>query len=178
LDDLLARVARGDQTAFEVVYRHVSGPVFGLVLRVLRDRAQAEEVTQEVLVAVWRTATRFDPARGSARAWVMTIAHRRAVDRVRAEQSANERLHRAGVRDIVPAYDEVVETVEIHLDQQAVRRALACLTDVQRQAVELAYYRGHSYPEVARLLDVPLGTVKTRMRDGLIRLRDHLGVSA
>jgi RNA polymerase sigma-70 factor, ECF subfamily len=134
-------------------------------------------VAQEVLVDVWRTASRFDEARGSAMSWVMTMAHRRAVDRVRSEQSASERERRVARRDVEPSYDEVVEVVQTRLERESVRRCLGTLTDIQRESVTLAYYGGYSYPEVAQLLNLPLGTVKTRMRDGLIRLRDCLGVA-
>lgn len=178
LEDLLAAVARGDREAFDEVYTRISGPVYGLVRRVLRDPAQSEEVTQEVLLAVWRSASRFDEAQGSALAWIMTMAHRRAVDRVRSEQATSDRHDRLGRRDVEPAYDEVVEAVETRLEREAVRRCLDSLTDLQRESVGLAYYGGYSYREVAELLEVPLGTVKTRMRDGLIRLRDCLGVTA
>jgi len=177
LEDLLPRVARGDQAAFERLYDRISGPVHGLIRRVLRDPAQSEEVAQEVLVNVWRSAARFDRNQGSAMAWIMTMAHRRAVDRVRSEQSAADRVRRVGARH-EPAYDEVAEAVEIRLEREAVRRCLEALTQLQRESVDLAYYGGYSYREVAELLGVPLGTVKTRMRDGLIRLRDCLGVTA
>ena len=148
--------------------------MLGIVRRVLRDPAQSEEVMQEVLLEVWRTAARFDPAVGSATAWIMTVAHRRAVDRVRSEQRAAERELRAATASI--AYDDVSETVEITLDQERVRRCLNGLTELQRESVTLAYYGGYSYREVAQLLGVAVGTVKTRMRDGLIRLRDCLEV--
>jgi RNA polymerase sigma-70 factor, ECF subfamily len=176
LEDLLGRVARGDQAAFAAVYDRLAPVVFGLVRRVLRDPAQSEEVTQEVLVEVWRSAARFDPDRGSASAWVSTMAHRRAVDRVRAAQSATDREERVGRRDLGIAYDEVAEQVETKLEQEQVRRCMSSLTQLQRESVTLAYYGGYSHREVAELLDVPLGTVKTRLRDGLIRLRDCLGV--
>ncbi len=172
---LLVRVGRGDEAAFEAVYGRVSGMVFGLARSVLRDAAQAEEVTQEVLVEVWRTASRFDQRRGSGTAWVMTLAHRRAVDRVRSHQAAMAREQRVAQPDI--SFDVVAETVEAHLDAERVRRCLGSLTDKQQESITLAYYRGRTYREVARLLDVPVGTVKTRMRDGLIRLRDCLEVS-
>nr|WP_245600933.1 ECF RNA polymerase sigma factor SigK [Streptomyces sulphureus] len=175
---MLARVAQGDQDAFASVYDTVAGPVLGLVRSVLRDPAQSEEVAQEVLVEVWRLAAHFDPARGGATSWVMTLAHRRAVDRVRSSQAASDRDARAAQLDRTPAYDEVVEQVEARLEREQVRRCLGSLTELQRQSVTLAYYRGLTYREVAELLTQPLGTVKTRLRDGLIRLRDCLGVSA
>jgi RNA polymerase sigma-70 factor (ECF subfamily) len=178
LQELIVRVARGDQEAFGRVYDLVSGPILGLVRSVLRDPAQSEEVTQEVLVEVWRTAARFQPSRGSGMTWVLTLAHRRAVDRVRSAQAAADREKRAALLDRTPAYDEVTEQVEARLEREQVRRCLRTLTELQRQSVTLAYYRGLAYREVAELLSVPLGTVKTRMRDGLIRLRDCLGVGA
>jgi RNA polymerase sigma-70 factor (ECF subfamily) len=171
---LLARVARGDEAAFEAVYDQVAGPVFGTVRGVVRDPSLSEEVTQEVLVEVWRAASRFDPGKGSALAWVATIAHRRAVDRVRSEQRSSERERRAA--SSVIAYDEVADTVADNLDRERVRRCLGWLTDLQREAVTLAYYGGYTYREVAGMLGVAAGTVNTRMRDGLIRLRDCLGV--
>jgi len=174
LDRALTAVARGDTDAFALVYDQCAGAVLGTVLRVLRDPAQSEEVMQEVLLEVWRMASRFDPAAGSATAWIMTLAHRRAVDRVRSEQRAGERELRAATASV--AYDEVTDAVEDRLEHERVRRCLATLTDLQRESVTLAYYHGYSYPEVARLLGVAVGTVKTRMRDGLIRLRDCLGV--
>lgn len=176
LAPLLALVARGDQAAFATVYDHSAAQVFGLVRRVVRDPAQSEEVTQEVMLEVWRTASRFDPHRGSAMAWLMTMAHRRAVDRVRSEQKAAEREQRVASAEI--AYDEVTEAVEARLDRERVRRCMGSLTELQRESVTLAYYGGYTYRQVAELLGVAVGTVKTRMRDGLIRLRDCLGVDA
>jgi RNA polymerase sigma-70 factor (ECF subfamily) len=173
LAPLLALVARGDQTAFATVYDRSAAQVFGLVRRVVRDPAQSEEVTQEVMLEVWRTASRFDPHRGSAMTWLMTMAHRRAVDRVRSGQAAAERELRASVA--VTDYDVVAEEVETRLDAQRVRHCLDSLTELQRESVTLAYYGGYTYREVAGLLGVAVGTVKTRMRDGLIRLRDCLG---
>jgi RNA polymerase sigma-70 factor (ECF subfamily) len=174
LEALVGQVARGDDSAFRAVYDQASGPVLGVVRRILRDPAQSEEVMQEVLLEVWRTAARFDPEAGSAAAWIMTLAHRRAVDRVRSEHSAARRELRAAVLTV--EYDEVAEAVEVNLDHERVRRCLTTLTELQREAVTLAYYGGYTYREVAELLGVATGTVKTRMRDGLIRLRDCLGV--
>ncbi|RAJ69155.1 RNA polymerase sigma-70 factor (ECF subfamily) [Streptomyces sp. Amel2xB2] len=177
LAELLSRVARGDQDAFAAVYDRVAGPVLGVVRSVLRDPAQSDEVTQEVLVEVWRTAAHFRPERGSALSWVLTFAHRRAVDRVRSAQAAADREQRAALLDRTPAFDQVTEAVEARLEREQVRRCLRTLTELQHQSVTLAYYRGLTYREVAELLSQPLGTVKTRLRDGLIRLRDCLGVT-
>src|SRR5215472_14919982 len=172
---LLGQVARGDHRAFELVYAELAGPVYGLVRQVLRDPAQSEEVAQEVLLEVWRTASRYDPDRGSAAAWVLTIAHRRAVDRVRAENACARREQKAA--DPAAAEHDVAEVVAATLEQQRVRRCLDGLTDLQRESIKLAYYGGYSYPQVATMLGVALGTVKTRIRDGLIRMRDCMEVS-
>ena len=178
LGRLLLQVAGGDEPAFAELYRRVAPAVVGLVGKVVRSPALAEEVAQEVFVEVWRSASRFDPGRGTARSWIMTCAHRRAVDRVRSAERAARRDDLAGRRDQGRPYDEVAEQVESSLERERVRRSLDALTELQREAVVLAYYGGHTHREIARLLGVPSGTVKTRLRDGLIRLRDHLGVEA
>ncbi|MBL7499969.1 sigma-70 family RNA polymerase sigma factor [Frankia sp. CNm7] len=181
-EQLLLRAGRGDGDAFAAFYDQLAPRVFGLVKRVLRDPAQAEEVTQEVFVEIWRLASRFDPVKGSAVGWVCALAHRRAVDRVRSAQAATERERRVGMawapRDGDAGYDEVTEQVELRLEYERLRRCLGGLTDLQRESIVLAYYNGHTYREVAHLLSTPVPTVKTRMRDGLIRLRDCLGVGA
>lgn len=176
LDRLLRQVARGDHAAFEKIYDRLAGAAYGLIRKVLRDQAQSEEVAQEVMLEVWRTASRFDPQRGGAASWVMTIAHRRAVDRVRSETAAAGREQR--VADVSIPTDEVAERVEASLEAERVRHCLDGLTDLQRESVLLAYYGGFTYPQVAERLSSPLPTVKTRIRDGLIRLRDCLGVAA
>lgn len=175
---LLGRVAYGDAAAFEELYERYSPIVYGMALRVLRDPSQAEEVAQEVLVEAWRTAARFDAARGSVRAWLVTMARRRAVDRVRSVQAATNRDVRVAVGATVPEYDEVSEVVELRLEAEQVRRCLEALSITQRESIDLVYYRGYSHRELSSLLDIPLGTVKTRLRDGLIRLRDCMGVGA
>lgn len=175
-EDLLAQVARGDRRAFSELYDRTARQVYGLVRRVVRDPTIAEEVSQEVFVEVWRTAPRFDPDRGAVLTWIMTMAHRRAVDRVRSEEAARSRDDRVG-RMETPNVEDVGSTVESRLEAERVRRALGGLSDIQREAIELAYYGGLTYREVAELLDVPLGTVKTRIRDGLIHLRDALEVA-
>src|SRR5690348_16111332 len=177
LAGLLAKVARGDEAAFAGVYDHFAGVVYGLVRRVVRDPAQSEEVAQEVLLEVWRTASRFDPSRGSATTWIMTIAHRRAIDRVRSATAEAQRDQKSAAAAMVPAPDEVAEAVEGNLDRERVRRCLGSLTDLQRESITLAYYGGYTYKQVSGLLGTPIGTIKTRIRDGLIRMRDCLGVA-
>ena len=174
VDIALLATARGDQSAFADLYDLCSPNVYGLIRRIVRDRAQSDEVLQEVMLEIWRVAPRFDPRLGSAVAWIMTIAHRRAVDRVRSEVAERGRVERASARGEVeegPVHDEVID----ELDRQRVRAALHDLTDLQRSSIELAYYGGLTQTEISVLLGIPLGTVKTRIRDGLIRLRDALG---
>lgn len=178
-EELMARVAKGDERAFELLYDQFAGPIFGLVRRILRDAAQSEEVAQEVLVELWRTATRYAPEKGSALNWAMTMAHRRAVDRVRSARASTEREQKATFEAARGRpFDEVAESVAARLERSQVRRCLSFLTDLQRESVLLAYYQGYTYREVAEVLSTPQGTVKTRLRDGLIRLRDCLGVTA
>ncbi|MFD4260120.1 sigma-70 family RNA polymerase sigma factor [Streptomyces sp. NPDC058534] len=178
LQQLIREVALGDQDSFAAVYNAMAGSVLGVARAVLRDQAQSEEVAQEVLVEVWRTAPRYLPERGTVVNWILTLAHRRAVDRVRSVEAAAARDHKAALLDRTPEFDDVTEQVEARLEREQVRRCLRTLTDIQRQSVTLAYYRGLTYRQVAEALALPLGTVKTRLRDGLIRLRDCLGVSA
>ena len=176
LAGLLQRAGRGDQAAFGELYDGVSALVYGIVLKVVRDPSQAEEITQEVFVEIWRLAPRYDEHRGSVKSWIATVAHRRAVDRVRSEQSHRDRNDVVG-RQVERDHDSVSELVLDRLDRTRVLKALDILTDDQRAAVELAYFGGHTYREVAALLDTAEGTVKGRIRDGLIKLRDHLGVN-
>lgn len=175
--ELLERIADGDQHAFAGLYDQLAPRVLGLVRRLLRDPAQSEEVTQEIFLEIWQNATRFDANKGAAVTWILTMAHRRAVDRVRASQSSRDRDVRVGIRDYTPDYDSVSETIEVRIEHERVSTAMSRLTELQRQAVSLAYYGGYSHSEVAAMLSVPIGTVKTRLRDGMIRLRDELGVT-
>jgi RNA polymerase sigma-70 factor (ECF subfamily) len=149
--------------------------VYGLILRVVRDPAQSEEVSQEVLLEIWRTASRFDPAKGSTTTWAMTIAHRRAVDRVRSAAAAAAREQRSA--EVSVPNDAVADVVEASLDAERVRHCLEGLTESQRESITLAYYGGYSYRQVGERLGIALSTIKTRIRDGLIRMRDCLGVS-
>jgi RNA polymerase sigma-70 factor (ECF subfamily) len=169
------RVAAGDQDAFATLYDAIAPRAYGLIRRIVRDPALAEEVTQDALVEVWRTASRFDRKRGSVAGWILAIAHHRAVDRVRAEQAAADRERRSGTAGA--PFDEVIAEVTARLEQQAVRRCLRALTGIQREAILLAYYGGLTYRDVAERLGTGLPTIKTRIRDGLIRLRDCLGVT-
>ncbi|AZS37625.1 ECF RNA polymerase sigma factor SigK [Microbacterium lemovicicum] len=175
--ELLQRVTQGDQGAFARLYDLLSPRVFGLILRVLVDRSQSEEVLQEVFLEVWQSAGKFAPNRGQGRSWILTIAHRRAVDRVRSSQASTDRDVKAGFRDMDVPHDRVAEHVELKIEGRRVVRALATLPEAQREALTLAYYGGYSQSEIAALVGAPLGTIKTRMRDGLTRLRTEMGVT-
>jgi RNA polymerase sigma-70 factor (ECF subfamily) len=177
LAQLISDVGQGNEDSFRELYDRIAGWVYGLALRVVRDPAQSEEVAQEVLLEIWRQAPKFNTSKGSGKGWVMTMTHRRAVDRVRSAQARLERDVKDAERSYQPARDSVPEEVALRLDQERVRRHLADLTAVQRQAIELAYFKGYTQREVSVALDIPLGTVKTRMRDGLIRLRDAMEVT-
>jgi RNA polymerase sigma-70 factor, ECF subfamily len=178
LDELLDLVATGDRDAFARLYDETAPRLFGLIRRLLVDAAQSEEVTQEVFLEIWQTATRYDPSRGRAIAWMLTIAHRRAVDRIRSSQASRDRDFKAGVADWMPDVDTVGETLEVTTQMRTVRAALERLTPFQREAISLTYFGGYTNNEVAQILHIPIGTVKTRLRDGLIRLRDELGVTS
>lgn len=169
--ELLCEVAGGDVEALGRLYDYVAPLVYGVALRVIGDTMLAEEVTQDVIISIWRQAPRYDKRKGRGRAWILTIAHRRAVDRVRSEQSARDRNDRYGREAVTRAHDEVIEAVETRFEHGVVTAALDGLTPLQRQAVVLAYFRGQTYREVAHTLGIPLGTAKTRIRDGLVGLR-------
>ncbi len=173
--EALTACAAGDRAAVARLYDLTAAKVYGLILRVVRNPAQAEEVTQEVFVEAWQHSGGFRPGRGSGQAWLLTIAHRRAVDRVRSAQAASTRDTHYGLEDLASAPPDPAEQAVATLEAHRLHRALGGLTDLQRRAIELAYLGGHTQAEVADALNVPLGTVKTRIRDGLIRLKSALG---
>jgi RNA polymerase sigma-70 factor (ECF subfamily) len=176
LDALLRQVARGDSAAFATVYDLTKARVYGLVTRVVRDPGYGEETTQEVYLEVWRSASQYDPAKGSPLAWLLTIAHRRAVDRVRAEQAGSNRESRYGAASAEPAADVVADSAIAGDERRRVARCLDALSDAQRQCIELAYYQGLTYSEVSQRLAANLSTIKSRIRDALRGLRNCLDV--
>ena len=176
LPQLLNACSIGDEAAFATLYDATVARLFGLVLRIVRDRAQAEEVTQDAYLHIWQNSSRFDPDRGNAMSWLMTIGHRKAVDRVRSAEATRRRDTAYNARDQATPFDQTAEEAHRNLDAQKVHRALDTLTENQRGALELAYFGGYTHQEVALMLDLPLGTAKTRIRDALIRLRDTLGL--
>ena len=176
-EELMLRIAAGNENAFEELYDRLSPQVFGLVRRILKDQAQSEEVAQEVFVEAWQQAARFDAARGKAITWLLTLAHRRAVDRVRASQASKDRDLREGIKEFQASYDDVEETAILHDESRRVIQALERLSENQRDAIQLAYFGGYTHLEVAELLKIPVGTAKTRIRDGMNKLRDLMGVA-
>jgi RNA polymerase sigma-70 factor (ECF subfamily) len=170
LAELMTSCAIGDQQAFAELYDRTVQRIYGSVLRVLRVPEHAEEVTQEVYVEVWRQAPRYASEKGSVMAWMATMAHRRAVDRIRSRTSEVARDERYAYANAQREGDDVWDSVAQNHDVERVRRALATLTPIQQQAVQLAYLQGLTQSEIADLLKVPMGTVKTRIRDGFRRL--------
>jgi RNA polymerase sigma-70 factor (ECF subfamily) len=177
LDSLLRRVAQQDVDAFATFYDRTRARVFGLVTRVLRDPGYSEETTQDVYLQVWRTAGNYDPAAGSPLSWLLTLAHRRAVDRVRAEQAAGQRESRYSAANVDPPADQVADAVILRDERRQVADCLDSLTDVQRECIQLAYYGGMTYAQVAERLSANLATIKSRMRDAIRGLRNCLGVA-
>lgn len=176
LAELLKLSGRGDEAAFAQLYDAVAARAYGLAVRVVRDRSHAEEVTQEALLDVWRSSGRYDAGRGSAISWILTIVHRKAVDRVRSVEASSRRDTAYEQANQGVEHDSTSEAAQASMEARRVRQALLSLTDVQREALELAYFKGYTHTEVATMLDLPVGTAKTRIRDGLIRLRDTMGV--
>lgn len=177
-DDLMQLVADGNHEAFAALYDRISGRVLGLVQRVLIDPAQSQEVAQDVFLEVWQQASRFDRARGKAAAWILTIAHRRAIDRVRSSQTSRDRDYAVGIRDYEPSIDDVAESTEVRIEHQRVVDAMSRLTAAQRNTLELTYFQGLTTSEAARVAGVPLGTMKSRLHYSLIALRTQLKPAA
>ncbi len=173
-EDLLVAAATGDDRAFALLVGRIRPQALRVARGVVRDPAMAEEVAQEVLTEVWLKADRFDPQRGTVVGWVATLARRRGVDRVRSEQAGRNRDDRVARRNQEREFDVVADEVEVRLEHWQVRRAMADLSDRQREAIELAYFGGHTYRDVAQVLGIPEGTAKSRLRDGLVRLRASL----
>jgi RNA polymerase sigma-70 factor, ECF subfamily len=173
--DLVERVASGDEGDFIELYDATSSRVYGAALQMLRSPRLAAEVTEEVFVEIWRQASRYDPSKGGVLAWMMSVVHRRSLDRMRkiSKEPAREQYATNGDGEFDRLSDEVIES---RLDADRAREAMRSLTDIERKAVTLAYFKGYSQTEVARLLGLPLGTVKSLIRDGLIGLRNALGV--
>jgi RNA polymerase sigma-70 factor, ECF subfamily len=176
LAGLLARVAEGDHESFARLYDAISPAIYGTILKTIRSREHAEEVTQEVFLEIWRKSAEWDPRLGSPATWMMVMARRRAVDRIRREEALRQREERVAPTWNTAPHSEVEDVVANAEDHAEVRNGLDSLSDIQRQVIELAYFGDHTYAEVARMLDLPLGTVKTRMRDGLLRLKRSFGV--
>ena len=176
LNGVLTSVAAGDRSAFAELYDELSPAVFGTVKRIVRSQAHAEDVTQEVFFEVWRKSSDWKPHRGGASIWVLMIARARATDRVRSEQATRNRQERVAPGWLERSGDEVADTVGARHEHEEVRSVLSELSEKQRVVVELAYYEDMSYTEISDSLNLPLGTIKTRMRDGLLRLRDIYGV--
>lgn len=174
---LLARVAAGDAVAFAELYDRMMPRILGVIIRVLRDVSQSEEVAQDVLLEIWQLAGRFEADRGSAAGWMLRKAHSRAIDRVRSAQSSYERDSRIGIRDLNEHQDALEDVVETKIESERVVRALAVLPAAQRQAVTLAHLGGYTHREVADMLHVPIGTVKTRIHAGIGRLRQELSIA-
>lgn len=173
---LLHQVALRDVDAFASFYDLTRARVYGLVTRVLRDPGYSEETTQDIYLQVWRSAASYDPKAGSPLAWLLTVAHRRAVDRVRSEQAAGQRESRYGAANVEPPSDQVAEAVILRDERQQVTNCLDSLTDVQRECIQLAYYDGLTYVQVSERLSANLATIKSRMRDGIRALRKCLGL--
>jgi RNA polymerase sigma-70 factor, ECF subfamily len=171
LAELLDLTAGGDTAAFAELYRRMAWQVLGVATSTLRDASHAEEVTQEVFLEIWQRASRFDSAKGSASSWVMRIAHARSVDRVRQAQAARNRDDVYFQREFEPEFDSVVDDVLRKVDSHRLRVAVAELTPLQREAVTMTFYTGHSYREASDALGIPRATMKTRVRDGLLALR-------
>ncbi|WP_307846733.1 sigma-70 family RNA polymerase sigma factor [Actinospica durhamensis] len=175
-EELLRQTARGDASAFEALTRYFAPLVFGVALRVCEDRSLAEEVAQEAFLDIWRTAARYERDRGSAHAWIVTITHRRAVDQVRSERAhARRELHAKALLPMVD-FDQVAEAVDEAGDRERLRTCLGVLSRLQRESIHLAFFDGLTHTQISVKLQVPLGTAKARLREGLGNLKSCMGV--
>lgn len=174
LAELLHRTGEGDRNAFTEFYQLTAGRVYSLARRVIVDAEITHDATQEIFLIVWQDAHKYNPTMGNPMAWLMTITHRRAVDKVRSEQARTDRDARWGIASHNPGYDVVAETVTTRIEAQSVTTCLRSLSPAQQEAISLAYYNGLTYREVAERLSAPLPTIKTRIRDGLKHLRTCL----
>lgn len=170
---LLAASGRGDQKAFATLYDQVAGAVYGTIRRILRDEAMSEEVTQDVMLEIWRRSSMYDPDKGAAVTWIMTTAHRRAIDRVRSEEAHRRRTRETGIAEFERDFDSTADAAVTRTEQDRVARLMGTLTDLEREAITLAFFGGMTHSEISEHLNVPLGTIKSRMRSGLMRLRDE-----
>lgn len=177
LDVLLRQVAERDVDAFAALYDRTRSRVYGMVTRVLRDPGYSEETTQDIYLQVWRSAGSYDPKAGSPMAWLLTLAHRRAVDRVRSEEAASQRESRYGAASVDPPVDHVADSVILLEERRRVVDCMGSLSDLQREAIQLAYYEGLTYVQVSERLSANLATIKSRMRDGIRGLKNCLGMS-
>lgn len=175
---LLVRIKEGDQAAFAQLYDRYAPLLYSMVLRIVRETTEAEDVLQEIFLTIWNKASSFDEAKGSVYTWIVTIARRKAIDRLRSKEIVNrdERLHDDAVTGIPDAaYMTNPLNAAIGNEYEALMRtALATLSDEQRTVIEMSYYEGYTQEQISQRLHVPLGTVKTRMRQGLIKLREYL----
>ncbi|HEY0933909.1 MAG TPA: sigma-70 family RNA polymerase sigma factor [Trebonia sp.] len=169
LDKLIPAVADGDYDAFDYVFTALRHRVYSAALAVIRDPSQAEEITQDVFAEIWQNAGRYDPAKSSAAAWVLMIARRRTIDRIRSVTAGVRREQQTATADV--PWDEASERADDESDLEQLRLGLDKLPGAQRQVIMLAFYAGYSHTEIALMLDIPVGTVKSRIRSALARLR-------
>lgn len=168
---LLSASGRGDRKAFAKLYDLVAGPVYGTIRKILRDEAMSEEVTQDVMLEIWRRSSMYDQEKGAAVTWILTTAHRRAIDRVRSEEAHRRRTRATGIADFERSFDSTADAAVTSTDRAEVTQLLRTLTDLERETIILAYFEGMTHSEISEKLNVPLGTIKSRMRSGLMRLR-------
>ncbi len=171
---LLAAIGRGDEGAIAALYDRYGGLAYGLAYRILSERGAAEDVVQDAFLSVWRRAASFQPGRGSVRTWLLSIVHHRALDRLRGTSGRTRRDAPLDDLDRIVQVDDLWREVEVGVQRDVLRRGLSSLPEAQRRTIELAYFGGHTQQEIAAMMEVPVGTVKGRMRIGLHKLRDLL----